>query len=455
MKPLYLLLMPLFLFTNALRAQTTAEKLEEYMDAAYKAKLFNGVVLAARNDSILLAKGYGWRDYENRIPHDTNSLFRIGSITKPFTAVVILYLQEHNKLKLTDKVSKYFPAYKYGSKITIKNLLTHTSGIIEYSNQDGFFEEIAYKPYTQQDFWKYISDEPLSFEPDAEYEYSNSNYFILGYLIEKITGKPYEQNVREIIFNKAGMTHSGFDWTNLQNPYKTVGYDKLNDSVHIRSRIADSSGAYAAGGIYTTAGDMYRFHKALMTNSIISQQSQNEAYTAYKEGYGYGWYIRDWPKGRLVGYKGGIMGFSTLYTRGLANNSCIIAFSNDYSISDNPETDLNFIDIACWVIFDGISTIYYIPRVAIKENPAGLPQYTGTYKTDSTGGFIIDITVKDGHLQATFNNGNPYIFYEERKDFFFTKQSNCQLEFKRDANGNITDVLLYFIKRKVPHKKIK
>ena len=221
MKPLYLLI-PIFLFTNALRAQTTAERLEEYMDAAYKAKLFNGVVLASRNDSILLAKGYGWRDYENRIPHDTNSLFRIGSVTKPFTAVVILYLQEHNKLKLTDKISKYFPAYTYGSKITIKNLLTHTSGIIEYSNQDRFFEEIAYKPYTQKDFWKYISNKPLNFEPDAEYEYSNSNYFILGYLIEKVTGKPYEQNVREIIFNKAGMAHSGLTGPIYEVPIKPL-----------------------------------------------------------------------------------------------------------------------------------------------------------------------------------------------------------------------------------------
>jgi CubicO group peptidase (beta-lactamase class C family) len=195
MKPFYLLA-PALLLTHVLCAQTTAEKLEEYMDATYKAKLFNGVVLAARNDSILLAKGYGWRDYENRIPHDTNSIFRIASVTKPFTAVVILYLQEHGQLKLTDNVSKYFPEYKFGGKITIKNLLTHTSGIIEYSNQDKFFEELAYKPYTQKDFWKFIKDEPLDFEPNSEYNYSNSNYFILGYLIEKITSKPYEQNVR-------------------------------------------------------------------------------------------------------------------------------------------------------------------------------------------------------------------------------------------------------------------
>ncbi len=454
MKPFYLLASALLL-THVLCAQTTAEKLEEYMDAAYKAKLFNGVVLAARNDSILLAKGYGWRDFENRIPHDTNSIFRIASVTKPFTAVVILYLQEHGQLKLTDNVSKYFPEYKYGSKITIKNLLTHTSGIIEYSNQDKFFEELAYKPYTQKDFWKFIKDEPLDFEPNSEYNYSNSNYFILGYLIEKITGKPYEQNVREIIFNKAGMAHSGFDFKNLQSPYKTVGYDMLKDSVHIRSRIADSSAAYAAGGIYTTAGDLFRFHKALMENSIISQKSQQEAYTIYQGDYGYGWFIREEPKRKLVGHKGGIMGFCTLFTRGVSDNSCIIALSNDYSINDNPETELNFVDLAFLQIFDGSSTVYYIPRVAIKSKSASLPQYTGTYKMDSTVSFIIDVTVKGDHLQAVFNNGSPYEYFEEKKDFFFTKRVNSQLEFERDVNGKITDVLLYFNKRKVPHLKIK
>lgn len=454
MKPFYLLASNLLLI-QALCAQTTAERLEEFMDAAYKAKLFNGVVLVARNDSILLDKGYGWRDYENRIPHDTNSIFRIGSTTKPFTAVVILYLQEQGKLKLSDNITKYFPEYKNGEKVVIKNLLTHTSGITEYSFQDKFFEELAYQPYTQKDFWKYIKDEPLQFMPGTDHWYSNSNYFILGYLIEKVTGKTYEQNVRDIIFNKAGMTHSGFDYKNLQSPYKTVGYDVLNDSVQFRSRIADSSAAYAAGGIYTTAGDLLRFHKALITNSIINQKSQQEAYTVYQGEYGYGWYIREWIKGKLIGHKGGIMGFSSMFTRCVNDNMCMVVLSNDYSISDNPEKELNFIDIGFLQILDGSSTVYYIPRVAIKSNPASLPQYTGTYKTDSTAGYIIEVKVKDNHLQATFNNGSPYEYFEEKKDFFFTKRANSQLEFERDSNGKITDVLLHFNKRKVPHTKIK
>lgn len=454
MKPLYLLA-PALLLTQTLCAQTTAEKLAEYMEAAYKAKLFNGVVLVARNDSILLAKGYGWRDYEHRILHDTNSVFRIGSTTKPFTSTIILYLREKGKLKLTDNLDKYFPAYKNGYPVTIKNLLTHTSGIIEYSNQDNFFETVAYKPYTQKDFWNYIKDEPLAFQPGTEYSYSNSNYFILGYLIEKVTGKTYEQNVRDIIFSKAGMTHSGFDWKNLHSQYKTVGYDILNDSVQAPARETDSSAAYAAGGIYTTAGDLYRFHQALIANRIVSQRSQEEAYTAFQDDYGYGWFIRNWPKGKLVGHKGGIMGFNSLFTRGLQDNSCIIALSNDYSICNNQEKELNFIDIAFLQILDGSSKIYYIPRVAVQSNPAELPPYTGTYKMDSTAGFIIDVTVKDDHLQAVFNKGKPYIFYKEKKDFFFTKQANCQLEFERDGTGKITDVLLYFNKRKVPHQKIK
>ncbi|OQP50562.1 hypothetical protein A4H97_01600 [Niastella yeongjuensis] len=454
MKPLYLLA-PAFFLIQALRAQTTAEKLEEYMDAAYKAKLFNGVILATRHDSILLAKGYGWRDYDHHILHDTNSLFRIGSLTKSFTAVVILYLQEQGKLKLTDNLSKYFPEYTNGYKILIKNLLNHTSGITEYSNQDHFFESIAFRPYTQKNFWNYIKERPLEFSPGSDFNYSNSNYFVLGYLIEKVTGKPYEQNVRDIIFNKAGMMHSGFDWKNLQSLYKTIGYDVLNDSVHIPGRIADSSAAYAAGGIYTTAGDLFRYHKALMENRIISQQSQEEAYTAYQGGYGYGWYVRDWPQGKNLGHTGGIMGFSSLMSRGLKDNSCIIVLSNDYGSNKNPDAELNAIAVPLLQIYEGSSTVYYIPRVAVRSNPAALPQYTGTYKMDSTAGFVIDVTVKDNQLQAVFNNGQPYKFFEEKKDFFFTKQSNCQLEFERDGNGKITDVLMYFNKRKVPHLKIK
>lgn len=173
-----------------------------------------------------------------------------------------------------------------------------------------------------------------------------------------------------------------------------------------------------AGGIYTTAGDLFRFHKALIENRLISQKSQQEAYTNYKDGYGYGWYIRESPKGKQIGHKGGIMGFCSMFTREVNDNSCIIAFSNDYSCSERPETDLNAIDISFLQIFEGTYTIYYIPRVAIKSNPATLPQFTGTYKMDSTVGFIIDVTVKDDHLQAVLTMGIHMHFMKKRKTSF-------------------------------------
>ena len=454
MKPSFLLLLTL-LFIQSLTAQSTGEKLKEFMDAAYKAKLFNGTVLAARHDSILFAKGYGWRDYEHRVQHDTNSIFGIGSLTKEFTTVVILYLQEQNKLKVTDKVSKYFPEYKYGGKISIKNLLTHTSGIFDFTEGEKYQEILAFDPFSQQNFWNIIKDQSLDFEPDSQFYYSNSNYYLLGYIIEKVTGKPYEQNVREIIFNKAGMTHSGFDFARLQSPYKTVGYDELNDGVHIPARVADSGAAYASGGIYSTVGDLFRWHKALLSNKIISRQSLEEAFTPYKGPLGYSWYIRyDGKKRQVLDKGGGIPGFQALFIQLPEDSICYMALSNDFSTCCNPETELNFIDAAFLQIFAN-NPNYYIPRSAITPDAATLPEYTGSYKRDTSVSYIIDITLNDNHLQSVLNNGQANELFEEKKDFFFLKSFNCQIEFERGADGKIKDLIVYFNKQKARYRKIK
>ena len=278
MKPLFTFV--LLALACILRGQSTPEKLDTFMTAAYRAHEFNGVVLVARNDSILLSKGYGWRNFENKIPHDVNSIFQVGSVTKTFTATLILFLQEHGKLDINEYVSKYFPGYKYSDKIKIKNLLTHTSGIFNYTSDKLYDPQ---KSFSHEDFWTILNSKSLEFEPDSKYEYSNANYFLLGLLIEKITGKSYEQNIKEIIFQKAGMKHSGFDFANLSSPYKTVGYDIDKDGKHLRSIIADSSGTYAAGSLYTTIGDLYLWYKALKENLIISESSFMQSVTAYRD----------------------------------------------------------------------------------------------------------------------------------------------------------------------------
>lgn len=409
-----------------LSAQTTTEKLDTFMSAAFRAHEFNGVVLVAKNDSILLSKGYGWRNFENKIPHDVNSIFQVGSVTKTFTATLILFLQEHGKLDINAYVSKYFPGYKYSDKIKIKNLLTHTSGIVNYTSDKLYDPQ---KSFSHENFWTIINNKPLEFEPDSKYEYSNTNYFLLGLLIEKVTGKSYEQNIREIIFARAGMKHSGFDFANLSSPYKSVGYDVNKDGNHIRSIIADSSGTYAAGSLYTTIGDLYLWYKALKENLIISESAFKQAVSAYKGPYGYGWQIDSAYQHPQWKHDGGIMGFAASYRNLPDENACFIVLRNEGL----------YPSVASIGVFSILYDIpnHYIPRLAIPVDTAELKEYVGKYKLEGSQNYEIDISIKDEQLHSTSTGGLEDNFYKEKKDSYFLKSYDCQFVFTRDNKGEV------------------
>jgi CubicO group peptidase (beta-lactamase class C family) len=412
-----------------LQAQTDSERMDEVMQAATDLKTFHGVALIARHDSILLFKGYGLRDEEHAIPHDTSSVFQIGSVTKQFTATIILWLQEHQQLSIQDKLIKYFPKYVYADKITIKNLLTHTSGIPEFSDPY-FLEHQADKPFSQKDFWDIVGEQGLHFDPGTEFEYSNSNYMLLGYIIEKVAGKPYEQMVREIIFDKAGMTHSGFDFAHLKSPFKSVGYEVVNETAHRRSNIEDSTASFSAGAIYTTAGDLYRWNLALYTNAIVSQAALEEAFTAGMGGYGYGWYVQSGPGYFSVAHAGGIWGFQSYIKRFPRDHSCIILLCNEILSFGDYATSLQRI------LYHEPG--YYIPRKEIKLLPDSLMSFTGQFELIEKPEFKADIAVKDGHLMVTWTHLAPQEIFAEKKDFFHFRAYNSQLVFKRDEQGKVS-----------------
>ena len=423
-------------------AQTTAEKLDTFMTAANRAGEFNGVVLVARNDSILLSKGYGWRNFENKIPHDVNSIFQVGSVTKTFTATLILFLQEHGKLDINEYVRKYFPSYKYADKIKIKNLLTHTSGIFNYTSDKLYDPQ---KSFSHEDFWTIINNKPLEFEPDSKYEYSNANYFLLGLLIEKITGKSYEQNIKKIIFKKAGMKHSGFDFFNLINPYKTIGYDIDKNGKHVRSIIADSSGTYAAGSLYTTIGDLYLWYKALKENLIISESTFKQAVSAYKGPYGFGWQIDSAYGHPQWEHNGGIMGFTASYRNLPDENACFIVLRNEGF----------YPSVASVGVFSILYSIpnYYIPRLAVPVDTAELKEYVGKYKLEGPQDYEIDISIKDGQLHSAAG-GFEDNFYKEKKDNYFLKSYNCQYLFTRNNKGGVNGLTGYLGGQSYNYKKV-
>jgi CubicO group peptidase (beta-lactamase class C family) len=202
-KPL-LFFIVLFVITNCF-SQDVA-RLEELMSAYANQYKFNGAVLVSHKGKVLLDKGYGLRNAGDKTPNDQKGIFQIGSITKQFTATVILKLQEEKKLNVADKLHKYFPGYPKGDSITIEHLLTHTSGIYSYTSDPAFMQNEVTKPADRQKMMALFKDKPLQFSPGTKWEYSNSAYSLLGYIIEDVAKMPYEQAVRRYIFKPLGKT---------------------------------------------------------------------------------------------------------------------------------------------------------------------------------------------------------------------------------------------------------
>lgn len=285
----------------------TQEKLQNVM-SLYSG--FDGSVLVAKNAEVLLSSGYGNADHDKNIANKPETVFGIGSVTSQFTATAIMMLQEKKQLNLQDNVNKYIPDYPNGDKLKIQHLLTHTSGIPElYSLVDSI--EIGKRIYTSVEVIDLFKNKPLNFDIGTKYEFSNSNYALLGYIIEKISGMKYEDYIEQNIFKPLNMNNSGFLSTSKSNDDqsgikdKAIGYRQPEAKTaelteentgepsikYEKSFEAEPTLTYAAGGIYSTVEDLYKWNMALNTEKLISNKSLKEMFTPHLENYGYGWFI--------------------------------------------------------------------------------------------------------------------------------------------------------------------
>lgn len=346
MRPLQNLLFLIWSIFLALQCvgQTTFAKIDSIIATYVQQKEFNGTALVAQKGKILLEKGYGYKNKSKGALNDTNTIFQIGSITKQFTSTIILQLAEKKQLNLQDRLSKYFSDFPKGDSITIEQLLTHTSGVYNYTNDADFMKSNSEKPISRDSLIARFKNKPFDFEPGTKWSYSNSGYILLGAIIEKLTGKTYFSVVRENIFQPLGMNHSGFDLTDLSSPDKAIGY---SEDFSTEVGIVDSSVSFAAGSIYSTVGDLYRWDRALYTNQIVSQTSLENAFTEYKSSYGYGWFIRDAFGKKTVGHPGGISGFSSFMMRVPEDETFIILLCNF------PSPALAKIDLAIDALLNG------------------------------------------------------------------------------------------------------
>lgn len=289
----YLLLVLLILIGQILPAQSRKDKLMEIMKTYHKYNMFDGAALVAENGNIIYKEAFGLANREWNIPNSTDTKFMIGSISKPITATLILILVQKNLLSLDKTIEDYLPEFKNkpASKVTIKQLLSHTSGIPNYDIIKDFFPRISRQNFTREAYVKIYRDSALAFVPGTRYLYSSWGYYTLGYIIEKVTGKSYEQALKDEIFSKLNMQHSGcYSHTQIvQN--RASGYD-YGFGNYISADFRDQSNTMGTGDIYSTVEDLFKFHTALSNYTLLNKGLTNEMFTPGMRParYGYGWF---------------------------------------------------------------------------------------------------------------------------------------------------------------------
>lgn len=305
---------------------------KENLDAIITDNKFRGTVYVKIGNALEYIGTNGFSDKDRHTKNSTDTCFRIASLTKQFTAVAVMQLVEEGKLSLDDTIDKYFPSYKYGKKITVKNLLTMTAGIKDYINKDGDTNTYAYNEsqleykVSAKNFAKknkkavmdWILDQELNFEPDEKYMYSNSAYFLLGDIIEQVSKTSYEKYIKENILKPSGMMNTGFESTNKLS----VGYQDIYDNAWT---LYPGVG-YSATGLISNVPDLLKWVDALCTNKLISEKSFKEMTTPYKGNYGYGFVVS--KDSNMISHTGKIDKYNAALAFTKDENQIYIALSN-------------------------------------------------------------------------------------------------------------------------------
>jgi len=302
-------LFPLLL-AGACLAQDIGARLDLVVQPYAGKKEFMGAVLVARDGQVLLSKGYGFADLEWDVANAPSTKFRLGSITKQFTAASILLLEERGKLKVEDPVKKHLPdAPAAWDKVTIFHLLTHTSGIPSFTGFPDYAKTEA-MPTTPEKLVERFRDKPLEFQSGEKWNYSNSGYVLLGYLIEKISGEPYAKFVQENIFDKLGMHDSGYDSNAAIIKHRAAGYTP-RDGGMVHAGYIDMTIPHGAGALYSTTEDLLRWERGLFGGKLLAAESLRKMTTPFKNDYAFGLGVKTVKGHKVINHGGGIEGFNT------------------------------------------------------------------------------------------------------------------------------------------------
>jgi CubicO group peptidase (beta-lactamase class C family) len=421
-------------------ARQIAAKADEYMNAAVKTDGFTGAVLVARDGQPIFSKAYGMANFELDVPNTPQTVFRIGSITKQFTAMAIMMLQERGKLSVSDSICKYLSDCPDAWKlITIRNLLTHTSGIVNYGDLPDF-RKPGILLNSPESVIALVRSKPLEFTPGEKLTYSNSGYVLLGKIVERASGEDYDDFLDKNIFAPLGMKNSGVNGSIPIIKNRASGYFR-SDGIIRNYPYASLALAQSAGSIYSTTEDLLLWDKALYTEKLVSRKSLDEMFTPFRDflpgtGYAYGWIIGKQSDRQAMFHSGHGSGFAASIVRFLADRVTVIVWSNDINA---PSVSIG--NALSAIVF---GAQYKSPkaRTTITLEPQILEKYAGQYQLKPD--FLITTTVRNNRLLAQYTglNGFDELFAHSETDFF-SKHSDIQITFIKDAQKNVTGLTMH------------
>ena len=429
-----ILVMGLASQTLAQPAEDLSKSIDEILTQTYKPNEPGAAVIVVKDGKVVFRKGYGMANLELGVPVEPDMVFRLGSITKQFTAVAILMLVEQGKLSLDDDLTKFLPDYPTkGQKITITNLLTHTSGIKPYTSLPEWLA-MWRKDVPLNDLIALFKDKPMDFAPGERYTYNNSAYVLLGAIIEKASGQSYADFVEKNIFAPLGMTHSFYDDTARVFPRRVSGYSKPKDT-WLNAAYLSMSQPYAAGSLASSVDDMALWDAALYTDKLVKQETLKRAWTSAKlnsgrlTGYGFGWSLNSYEGHPTIEHGGGINGFSTYAVRMPDDRVYVAVLTNKDSGGPGPGR-------VAFRIAALASGKPFRDPVAITLAPDILEKYTGVYQfTDKEEAII---RRQGDKLFITLPSGGKNEITPSSETDFFVKESRSRLKFARNNAGAVT-----------------
>ncbi len=416
------------------------EQMEAFLEGAYPADQPGAAVIVTRDGEVLFRGAYGMADLELGVPLEPDMVFRLGSITKQFTGAAIALLEQEGKLSIDDPITKYLPGYPtHGHEITIAHLLAHTSGIRSYTGIPGWMESKIKADMTLEELIDGFKSEPMDFAPGERFLYNNSGYVLLGAIVEKASGEPYDEFVEQQIFAPLEMESSYYGEHGQIIPRRTPGYDG-GPGEYQNAQYLSMTQPHAAGSLLSTVDDLAKWDRSLYSDDLLSDEARQKMVTPFSladgssTDYGYGFMMGDVKGHPSVAHGGGIFGFSTYGLRLPEERVYVAVLTNSTGHPVRPGYTAQ--KLAAMAIGDP-----YPEFVPIELSEEVLESYTGVYRIDENT--TRSVTLVDGrlHTQRTDGPRRPVTPYSETE--FFYEGSFIHLEFVRDGSGEVSHMLVY------------